>query len=165
MIYMPKKSKKSQYLSILFIASGFAAMGLSAIIKSSGTVQIMAMVLIVTGIQLLVRFSLTDYRYIIDDKDDGSSDLIVCKRQGKKDVKVCHVSLSCVTDICRRSAKHPKADARYNYMQNPAGEEISITFLDKEKTCEIIIECDESFVSAIKSRTAVSGDVQTRFAM
>ncbi len=165
MIYTPKKSRKSQYLSILFIVSGFAAMALSAILKSPGTVQIMSMVLIVTGVQMLVRFSLTDFRYIIDDKDDGSSDLIVCRRQGKKDVKVCHVSLSCVTDICKRSKKHHGADARYNYMQNPAGEEISLTFLDGEKTCEIIIECDESFVSAIKSRTAVSGDVQTRFAM
>ena len=165
MIYTPKKSKKSQYLSVLFIVSGFAAMALSAILPSPGVVQSVSMVLIIAGIQMLVRFSLTDYRYIIDDKDDGSADLIVCKRQGKKDVKVCHVSLSCVTDICKRSEKHQKADARYNYMQNPAGEEISLTFLDGERTCEIIIECDEDFVSAIKSRTSVSGDVQTRFAM
>ena len=155
MICVPKKEKKAQQLSFICILGGILLMGVSSMLVYKVVVQFVSAVLVVTGIQLLVRFVLSDFRYIIDDRDDGSAELIIYKKQGRRDELVCRVSLSSVTELCVRGTKRQAADARYNYTQNLFAKGYSLIFVDGEKNTEIIIEPDLSFINAINARIGV----------
>lgn len=165
MTYIPKKTPTARRLSFLFLITGFFLMAMSSFLLSPAIFQLIAVLLLVAGLQILVRYMLSDYRYIIDDRDDGASDLIVCKRQGKKDVKLCHVSIFCIEAVKPRQSGE-KADRRYNYVQNPDAKAYSVLFSDGDRRCEVIIECDGSFADAITARMGGTGSGGgTTFAM
>lgn len=173
MNYTPQKNKKAHRLSLLFVITGFVLMALSSILPYRALFQLISVVLIIAGVQLLVRFVLSDYRYIIDDRDNGTSDLIVCKKQGKNDVKVCHVTLSCIEDVYKRvkggnnNDRGSQIDRRYNYAQNLSADAYVVAFRDGEKRIEVILECDAAFVNAIRDRIGnADGDETSKtFAM
>lgn len=163
MSFIPKKNGKAAYLSLLFIITGIVLFALSGILSYAWLFQLAAVALFVAGIQILVRFVLSDFKYVIDDLDDGSSDFIVYKTQGKNKIKVCHISLSFAEEIYSGKCKSD-ADRRYNYVQNTGTETVSIIFHDGDKKIEIIIESDNAFTDAIKARMG-SGDGNTAFVM
>ena len=155
MIYLPKKEKKAQRLSFVCILSGILLMGVSTLLEYKVIFQFISAALVVTGIQLLVRFVLSDYRYIIDDRDDGSAELFIYKKQGRRDELVCRISLSSVTEFYESGKKKPAVGARYNYTQNLFAKGYSLIFADGEKNTEIIIEPDTAFINAINARIGV----------
>ncbi len=163
MSFIPKKNGKASYLSMLFIVTGIVLFAFSGMFPYTWLFQLAAVALSVAGIQVLVRFVLSDFKYVIDDLDDGSSDFIVYKTQGKNKIKVCHISLSSAEEIYSGKPKR-STDRRYNYVQNTGADTSSIIFLDGDSRIEIIIEADAAFTQAIKERMG-SGNGTTAFAM
>ncbi len=155
MVCIPQKEKKAQRLSFLFILSGILLMGISTVLLYRVVFQLISAILVVTGIQLLVRFVLSDYRYIIDDRDDGTAELFVYRKQGKRDILVCRISLSAVVENFTRGTKKADAKARYNYTQNLGAVGHSLVFDDGGKCVEIIIEPDAEFIDAINARIGI----------
>ncbi len=155
MVYCPQKEKKAQRLSFISVLSGLLLMGVSSFLEYKVIFQFVSAALVVTGIQLLVRFVLSDFRYIIDDRDDGSAELIIYKKQGRRDELVCRISLSSVTELYEYGAKKSNANSRYNYTQNLFAKGYSLIFADGDKNTEIIIEPDTSFINAINERIGV----------
>ncbi len=155
MTYIPKKENKARRVSFWCIISGIIVMGFSSLVPYRALLQLAAMVLVIIGIQLLVRFVLSDYRYIINDCDNGTAELLIYKKQGSRDTLVCRISLSAVIENFERENKKPQADKCYNYTQNLGAKAYSLIFLDGEKRVEIIIEPDTAFVNAINARIGV----------
>lgn len=152
MIYAPKQDKTARWQSLLFIITGFALMMFSSFVPYRAVYQVLALLTVVVGIFILVRYVLSEFRYIIDDRDDGNSDFIVYKKQGKNDVKVCHISLFNVEEIYRHGDKKVKSDNRYAYNQNITHEKYVLLTREGEKIIEIIIEPDKYFLEQIKKR-------------
>lgn len=164
MTYIPKRDNKAKNLSLLSMVTGFVLMLLSAVMPYSVVFQVLAFILVIAGVFLLQRYVLCEYRYIINDKDDGSADFIVYKKQGKNDVKVCHVSLFNVTEIYKFGERADKNAARYDYSQNITDRKYVVAAVDGERNIEVIIECDEAFAARIGERTGGGGGDVT-FAM
>lgn len=152
MTYIPTKDKKAQYFSLLLIISGFAVMLVASFLPYRAVFQALSLVIVAGGIFLLVRYVLSDFRYIIDDREDGSADFIVFKKQGRNDIKVCHISLFNVEDIYKFADKKVKSDNRYAYNQNFTDERYVLLTREGEKLIEIIIEPNEKFLEEIKNR-------------
>ena len=155
MVCIPKKEKKTERLSFSCILSGILSMGISSIFDYRVIFQIISVALIVAGIQLLVRFVLSDYRYLIDDRDDGTAELFVYRKQGKRDVLVCRMSLSAVVEMFAFGTKKAEVKARYNYTQNFGAVGYSLIFDDGDKCVEVIIEPDAEFINAINARIGI----------
>ncbi len=155
MIYAPKPDKKAKNLSLLFIITGFILMLLASYLPYRAVFQALAILIVSAGIFILVRHVLSEFRYIIDDRDDGNADFIVYKKQGRNDVKVCHISLCNVEDIYRYGDKKVKSDNRYAYNQNMTDEKYVLLTREGEKVIEIIVEPGKIFLEEIKKRAGV----------
>lgn len=164
MIYVPEKDGKAKKLAFGFMLIGISLFCVGSTMSLKWIPQVVGLVMIVTGLQFLTRFVMSDFRYIIEDSDDGGADLLVFKKQGRSDVKVCHVSLFYVTDVYRHSEKKQKCDKVYSYVQNSGVDGWSVIYEDGDRLCEVIIEADEVFVDAIRQRIGKDGD-GTKFAM
>ncbi len=164
MIYIPKKNKKANGISLIFIAIGFVLVGISGRLPFSAFFSFFALACIVLGIQFAVRFVLPDYRYILDDRDNGTSDFMVCRRQGKSDVKLCHVSLT-LAELVAPYEKGCKGDKIYNYCQNLGGEAYTLKYNDGEKSVSVIIECNAAFAREINARIGGVSEDSIGFSM
>lgn len=166
MTFIPKKNKKAQNISLVLILMGIAVFALSGYVSYAAFFQIIAIGVIVAGVQLLVRYALTDYAYIIDDREDGGADFVVIRKQGKREIKVCHISLFAVTDTFRRGEKTVDSRKRFGYVQNLGAEPYVIVYCDGDSLTEVLIEADEKFISAIRERMGRDGGgEQNSFAM
>lgn len=165
MTYKPTASKKQRILSALFVVFSVAIWTLASLnyngyeLPFKGLIQIAAITMMVCGIQLMVRYSLSEFRYILEDLDDGNTDFLVYKRQGERDVKVCHVSIGSVVALFKYGdepdfqKKYGKTANRFNYCQNLGKENMYVLlYRDDDKLIEIRFEPDEAFVNAIKQR-------------
>lgn len=164
MEYTVPKNKKALFFSFDFMLLGIILAMISKKFPYSWLFQLLGIASIVLSIQLLVRFVLSDYRYSITDLDDGSSDFVIYKTQGKRTVKVCHMSLSLVEGIYKSGEKKPQVKSRYNYVQNINAKSVSIVFVDGEELVEVIIESDERLLKEITKRIGL-GNGTTNFAM
>ena len=84
MTYIPDKDGRARNIALSFIVFGVVLYGISNFISYGALFQVVAAVLLVAGVFTLVRYVLTDFVYIIDDLEDGNSDLVIIKKQGKK---------------------------------------------------------------------------------
>lgn len=157
MTYVPKRDNKAKRLALLSVITGFVLMLLSVLMPYSVAFQVLAFVLVIAAVFLLQRYVLCEYRYIISDMDDGSADLIVCKKQGKNDVKVCHLSLLNVTDAAKYTGTPKKGSARYDYSQNLTDNKYVISAFDGDREIEVMLECDEAFARLISERSGGGG--------
>lgn len=164
MTYIPKKDRKAQNISLALILVGITVFGLSGFVIYGVIFQVAGVAAIVAGVQILVRYVLTDHVYIIDDREDGCSDFVVIKRQGQREIKVCHISVFAIEDVYKRGERAVKSAKRYNYVQNLGAKPYAIRFRDGEDLNEVLIEADESFVCAIRERMGGDG-TGTVFAM
>ena len=164
MTYIPKREKKAQNMALLCIITGFVLTALSAWLPYSVVFQLISLAAVAAGVFLLQRYVLCEYRYIIDDREDGFSDLIVYKKQGRNDIKVCHISLLNVEDIYRHGEKTVESDSRYAYNQNPDTECYVLLVSEGGKNLEIIIESDAVFLAALRERIGGGGGADS-FAM
>ena len=138
----------------------------------SAVVQIAAIALMVVGLQILIRFGLSKFRYVLEDGDDGTTDLMIFKSQGSREAKVCHVALTKVeaifklTDEPEFQKKYGKTSNRFNYCQNMGKEfQTILLFRDGENLIEVRFEPDKTMLEAIKSRIGGSENGGRGFAM
>ena len=165
MTYIPDKDGRARNIALSFVIFGVILYGISNFISYGALFQVVATVLLVAGVFMLVRYVLTDFVYIIDDLEDGNSDVVIIKKQGKKEVKVCHMSLSLAAGIYKGRPKD-KADAKYNYCQNINADTHVICFTDGGKSVQIVFEPGADFVRELSGRmSALTNDGGTFFAM
>lgn len=143
--YQPIKDKRSSYLSLFLLIGGLVIFMLSGSFTISPfIIQLIAIALIVLSIQIMQRYVLSDFTYIIDDKDGGESILNVIRTQGQKNVTVCSVSLS----ECIYAGASDKFDRKLNnsfdYRQNVFEDnKFAIVYLDGADNIMIKLELDD----------------------
>ncbi len=152
MIYIPNRNNKALNIACVLLIIGVIVFGLSNFAHYPAVFQLLSLVAIVAGTQLLVRFVLCEYRYIIDDREDGNSSLVVIRKQGAREVKVCHISLSSVTAVGDDAICLVTCDARYNYCRNICAKGFDVCFSDGAKTSCVKLEADEAFLDALRKR-------------
>lgn len=157
MNYSPKQTPKARRLALLFLLTGLVLMMLAGVLPYGSVIQIVGLALIVVGIQLTVRWVLPEFRYLLNDRDDGASELIIFKKTGKNEIKVAHVSLSAIVEIFKYKEKKADSDNRYNYCRNLTDDAHVLLMRDGEKTVEIIFEPDGEFLRAVRDRMGVGG--------
>ena len=92
--------------------------------------------MMVVGTQLLGRFVLIDYKYVVQDNNYNGYDFLIYKTQGKKVTKVCYVSLSKViaifrlTDLPDYQKKYGRTSNRFNYCVNIGAKETFVLILE-----------------------------------
>lgn len=166
MTCIPKQNKNAKRSSFALLIGALIVWMISSLeIPGRSIIQLAAVVLAVVGLQLLVRYVLSEYRYVLEDDDDGSADFIIYKKQGSRDAKVCHVSLSNTIAVFRLSDKpeyqseYGRTSNRFNYCQNMEKSDVCVLiFRDGEKLIEVRFEPDEAFVAALGQRLAAPCD-------
>lgn len=157
MTYIPMPDGKAKKLAFLLIITGFLLMLFSSFLPYAAAFQAISFALIIAGVFLLQRYVLCEFRYIVDDRDDGSADLLVYRKQGRNDVKVCHVSLLNVTDIYKYGEKKDTKAARYAYNRNMTDDKYIVCVLDGERATEIILEPSDAFLAFVRERVGGGG--------
>lgn len=168
MRYVKEKNNKARNISAVLIVLSLAVFLLSNYAAYPAMFQLISLFTAVVGIQMLVRYVLSQHVYIIDDHENGTSDLIVIKKQGRREEKVCHLSLSCVTHVFsgdNKEAEDIKIHRSYNYAENIFPDVITLLYADGEKTVAVKLEADERFFQAIRQRAGGSADGEITFAM
>lgn len=160
MTYIPKENKKSRRISFAFMLMGVLLWMISSLdFRLRIIVQLAAVGMMVAGLQIMLRYVLSEYRYVLEDDDYGDTDLLIFKSQGSREIKVAHIELSKVTAIFRLSdepdfeKKRGKTTNRFNYCRNP-GREVQwiLLYFDGEDTIEVRFEPDDAMVKAIERR-------------
>lgn len=157
MTYIPKKNNKALNIACALIIIGIIVFAMSNYIIYPALFQLISLGAIVAGVFLLTRYVLPEYRYIIDDREDGNSDLIVIKKQGSREIKVCHIALSAVSEVICEKYGRVKCDERYNYAVNIASDTVCVIFSDGDRTSCVMLEADAAFCDELKCRTGSSG--------
>ncbi len=168
MRYVKEKNNKARNISAVLIVLSLAVFLLSNFAAYPALFQLLSLLTAVVGIQILVRYVLCRHVYIIDDRENGTSDLIVIKKQGRREEKVCHLSLSCVTHVFLGDNKKTgdiKIHRSYNYAENIFPSIITLLYMDGDKTIAVKLEADEHFLDAIKQRMGGDADGGISFAM
>ena len=152
--YQPEKDKRSSYLSLILLIGGLLIFMLSGSFKLAPFItQLVAIVMIVLSVQIMQRYVLSEYIYIIDDKDNGESLFSVIRTQGKKSTTVCCVSLN----ECIYAGPADKFDEKLNnsfdYRQNVFEEKkLAIVYRDGDDNIMIKLELDDYTHECIVSR-------------
>lgn len=154
MEYIPPKGKKGKRLSIVLTV--FACMGLIAasVLDVSYRLfyQLIAVGIYIFSFEVLNRYHLTTYRYLITEED-----FIITKRMGKRVQTVCCLSLSTMLGIEKKpKTKLEKADfmrrygkmpIRYNYCQSLMPKTAYCILFDFNGKCaQIVFEGSEQMV-------------------
>ncbi|MBQ8508842.1 MAG: hypothetical protein IJ493_02935 [Clostridia bacterium] len=166
MTYRPKQNGAAKKVAFLLLLIGILIMMISSLdIPLRAVLQIIAILCVVVGLQYLTRYVLSDFRYVLEDNDDGSADLLIFKAQGQREAKVAHVALNRTVAFFKRDtlkdyqAKYGKTSHRFNYCQNPdKAVEWLLIFKDGEDLIEVIFEPDAAFVNEMNKRIGSGGD-------
>ena len=173
MTYIPKENGKARKISFIIMVFAVLLWMTSAFeFAFRAVVQIAAIGLMVVGLQILIRYGLSKFRYVLEDGDDGTTDLMIFKSQGSREAKVCHVALTKVEAIFKLidepefQKKYGKTANRFNYCQNMGKEnQWILLFCDGENLIEVRFEPNDAMVSEINKRIGTT-DVDGRgFAM
>ncbi len=148
------KARKNGHVAITLLIIGLTFFLLSSVIKLYPYIfQITGLAFLVFSIQIMQRYVLSDFVYIIDDGDDGDAILSVLRVQGSKRVIVCSVSLmKCVmTDDYDKIELKP--DNSFDYRQNVLSQnKFAILYNENDKNILIKLEADDNFIREISSR-------------
>lgn len=158
MVYLPKENGKSRKISFIFMVAAVLLWMLSGLqFKFYAIFQIIAIAFMVVGLQILIRFVMSDFRYVVEFDDDGEGDLLIFKSQGNREVKVCHVALSKVTAVFKLTDKpnfqeeYGKTANRFNYCRNMGKEnQWILLFRDGEKLIEVRFEPNREMFELIE---------------
>ena len=158
MEYIPPKGKKGKRLSVILVVIACVGLIGAAVLDVRYRIfyQLIAILIYIFSFELLNRYHLTTFRYMVTQED-----FIITKRFGKRVQKVCCLSLSTLKDI----EKHPKTKEekaafakrfgrpaiRYNYCQSlvPASA-YSIFFDFNGKTTQIVFEASDAMAQYLK---------------
>jgi len=150
---VPKK-RKNAHISIALLALGLMFFHLSSIIKIYPYIlQVTGLAFLILAIQIMQRYVLSDFVYVIDDYDNGDSVLNIIKVQGNKKITVCSVSLvKCLySDDYEKIALKP--DNSFDYRQNVLSHnKFALIYHENDDIILIKLEADDEFIGAISSR-------------
>ncbi len=154
MIYLPMKNNKALHVATLLLATGVISFLISTQFPYVPYLfQLAAIVLLTFGIQTLQRYHLSEFKYIIDDRDDGSSYFNVIKIQGKKEVTVCSIALDRCVYFGYANEYKDKTVNSYDYKQNVfVSDKYILIYKDISGPVTVKIEIDESFAAELDKR-------------
>ena len=154
MIYFPKKNNKALHIATILLATGVISFLISTHFPYVPYLfQLAAIVLLTFGIQILQRYHLSDFKYVIDDRDDGSSYFNVIKIQGKKEVMVCSIALDRCVFFGDPKEYNNKTVNSFDYKQNVfIKDKYIIIYNDISGLVTVKIEADEAFSAEIGKR-------------
>lgn len=152
--YVSKKEKSSASLAIVLLICGLVFFLLSEKLGvSTFIIQLVAIALIVFAVQVIQRYMLSSFIYIIDDSDNGSSLFSVIKAQGKNKTTVCSVELEKCLYAGERDKNGIKTTNTFDYRQNILSKDKFVLVYDSGRENVLIrLEADEQFKSAIMCR-------------
>ncbi|MCI8388302.1 MAG: hypothetical protein HFE63_07565 [Clostridiales bacterium] len=173
MTYKPQQNNRSKNTAFVLLIGAVVVWAISSFVSVGGAfIQLAAIVIAVVGIQIFVRYSLSEFRYILEDDDDGDTSLLIYKRQGAREMKVCHVSLGKTVAVFKLNSmpdfqkKYGTTSNRFNYCQNMGKDNMYVLiFRDGEKLIEVRFEPDEAFAAEMQKRMAVGEDDGRGFVM
>ena len=154
MVFIPKKNNKALNIATLLLASGVISFLISTQITIVPFVfQLAAIILLTFGIQVLQRYHLSDFKYIIDDRDDGSSYFDVIKIQGKKEVKVCSIALDRCVYFGALEGYIGKTVNSFDYKQNIYVKDNHVLiYKDFTGLVTVKLEVDDGFATQLEIR-------------
>lgn len=173
MVYLPKENGKARKVSFAVIVFAVLLWMISALeFKFHAVVQVISVGFMVVGLQILIRYVLSAFRYVVEYSDDGSAVLLIFKGQGSREAKVCHVALDRVvalfklTDLPKFQEKYGTTANRFNYCQNMGKDaQWVLLFRDGERIIEVRFEPDEAMIGMINSAIGVGEQSGRGFAM
>ncbi len=160
MEYIPPKGTKGKRLSVVLLVIACVGLIGAALLDIQYRVfyQLIAFIVYIFSFELLNRYYLTSFRYVIDDKN-----FIITKRMGKRVQTVCNLSLSTLIDIEKTPQTKEEKEAfrnrfrrspiRYNYCQSLQPKtSYRIFFEFNGKVAEIAFEPNEAMVLCIREK-------------
>lgn len=152
--YASKKEKSSTSLALVLLVCGLIFFLLSEKFGVSPfIVQLIAIALIVFAVQVIQRYVLSSFIYIIDDSDNGSSLFTVVKVQGKNRTTVCSVELEKCLYAGDSDKKGVKTTNTFDYRQNILSKDKFVLVYDSGRENVLIrLEADDTFKSAVMCR-------------
>ncbi len=158
MEYTPPKGKKGKRLSVVLVMIACAGLIGASVLDVPYRLfyQLTAVCIYIFSFELLNRYHLTTYRYLVTEED-----FIITKRLGKRTQTVCCLSLSTMIGIektpktkAERAAfdrRYGKPPIRYNYCQSLAPETSYRILFDFNGRCaQIVFEGNERMAQYLK---------------
>ena len=154
MIYIPQKNNNALHIATILLALGMISFIVSTqFIYVPYLFQLAAIILLTFGIQLLQRYHLADFKYVIDDRDNGESYFNVIKVQGKKETMVCSIALSRCVYFGKPDEYKEKTVNSFDYRQNlKSKDNFVIIYNDYSGLVNVKIEINDSFSSELSAR-------------
>ena len=154
MIFIPAKNNKALHIATLLLALGVVSFLISTQFPYVPFLfQLAAIILLTFGIQILQRYHLSDFKYVIDARDDGSSYFNVIKIQGKREATVCSIALDKCVFFGNLKDYDGKTVNSFDYKQN-IGTDDNHVLIYKDISGLVIVklEIDEVYANAIDCR-------------
>lgn len=153
MRYMPPKNNKSNLLSTVLLIGGIIVFGFSFVIKPPLVFQLAGTILFVLSIQIMLKYILSDYVYIIDDTDSGEAVFNVIRAQGNRKITECSAELSKCRFVSDVDMSAYSVKNVFNYKQNVFCDKCTeLLYIDGDESSKIVIEADEAFIAELRKR-------------
>ena len=169
MEYIPPKGKKGQRLSVVLVVIACLGLIVASVLDVPYRVfyQAVAVFIYIFSFELLNRYHLTTYRYMITEED-----FIITKRLGKRVQTVCCLSLSTMIGIEKTPKtkeekaafvnRYGKPPIRYNYCQSLAPKTSYCILFDFNGRCaQIVFEGDERMEQYLKTYLRTKKESET----
>lgn len=160
MEHIPSKGTKGKRLSVVLLVISCVGLIGAALLDIQYRVfyQLIAVIVYIFSFELLNRYYLTSFCYVVDDKN-----FIITKRMGKRVQTVCNLSLTTLIDIEKAPQTKEEKQAfrkrfglvpiRYNYCQSLQPKiSYRIFFEFNGRTAEIAFEPSEEMVFCIREK-------------
>ena len=158
MVYTINKNNKALHISTVLLALGVISFMVSTQFPYVPYLfQLAAIILLTFGIQMLQRYHLSDFKYIIDDKDDGHSFFNVIKIQGKKETMICSIDLCKCVYFGKTENFKEKTVNSFDYRQNIAIKNYYIIiYNDYSGLVTVRIEANDAFAKELEVRIGIN---------
>ena len=154
MVYTITKNNKALHIATVLLALGVISFIISTQFPFVPYLfQLAAIILLTFGIQTLQRYHLSDFKYIIDDKDDGRSFFNVIKTQGKKETMICSIDLCRCVYFGKPDNYKEKTVNSFDYRQNIGTKNYYvIIYNDYSGFVTVRIEANDTFAKELDIR-------------
>lgn len=163
MKFITEQDGRAKKISLLLLVGAIVVWMIGAYIGAFyWVVQLLAILMMVVATQLLGRFVLLQYEYIVQDDEDLPPDFVIYRVQGKKKTKVCFVSLSKIVALVKLSDcpnfqdKYGKTKNRFTYCQNLGNKNVYVLiFREYNELIEVRFEPSEAFAKELRRIAAL----------
>lgn len=117
--------------------------------------QIAAVILLVTGLQLLIRYTMTTFFYFLDEEDN----FIVTKQVGRRKSVLCDLTLKLTVAICENKKdqnfekRYGRVQHKYNCCANLMPEKSHVFIFEfAGKQSAVVFEPSDDFLKEMQAR-------------